>query len=81
MFPTMSVVISFLAEKQVFNLLKAVLPKFRQDILIEDRSTPPLHTIRVVVHDDCSWHFGATAPHVTETSVKQASHTSKFLGP
>ena len=48
---------------------------------IEDRSTPPRHTIRVVVHGDSTWQFGATAPHVVDTVVKQTTYTSKFLGP
>ena len=77
----MSVIISILSEKQIFNVYKATLPKYKQETWIEDRSTPPLHTIRVVVHGDGTWQFGATAPHVVDTHVKQIYGTSKFLGP
>ena len=77
----MSVLISFLLEKHIQNKMKIALPRALPDGLIEDRATPPRFTIHVIVHDDDSWHIGATAPYVGENIPKEKNYAGKFLGP
>ena len=61
---------------------KGALPRKRPSFSVEDRATPPPHTIRVIVHGDNSWQgIGATAPHVVEHTQKKETYASKFLGP